>query len=196
MSAVLFISGPPGIGKSSVAEALSRLNKVPYFDLDQLIEKELKTVLSKYIAQFGWADFRKKESSQLQELIKAISSVNSVPSHSHYQDDRSQGYAHLEAIISLGGGCVVEESNRLLAREIGPIFTLWGSESLIVQRLKRRAKHSPHNHPLPLDSLTKLNQLLTERLPCYLDSEAWVEVYDAESCIVTRAWFTLARTFS
>ena len=181
MSAVLFISGPPGIGKSSVAEALSRLNKVPYFDLDQLIEQEQNIVLSKYIGQVGWTEFRRQESFQLQELVKVLSSIQHASDHSHDQDHENKTSPLIEAIVSLGGGCVLQESNRRLAREIGPIFTLWGSESLNIQRLKRRAKHNPNTHPLPFSSLTELNQLLMERLPCYLDSEAWLEVYEAES---------------
>ena len=157
------------------------MNKVPHFDLDKLIEQEQNTVLSKYIEQVGWTEFRRQESIQLQELIKVLSSVQSVSDHSHSQDHENKALPLIEAIVSLGGGCVLQESNRHLARESGPIFTLWGSESLLMQRLKRRAKHNPQTHPLPLGSLTELTQLLIERLPCYLDSEAWLEVYEAES---------------
>ena len=186
MSTVLFISGPPGIGKTSVAEALSEQLKIPFFDLDQLIEKEKDTVLSAYIQNLGWSEFRQSESNRLQELCQLLTRLQSNATQkqtlvSGFADNHDQTYYKLEAVVSLGGGCVLKESNRLLMRELGPIFSLWGSQALIKQRLHRRVKHNPQAHPLPLSSSGDLNQLLLERLPVYLDCDAWIEVYEGES---------------
>ena len=194
MSKILVISGPPGVGKTKVAEALSKLTHAPIFDLDSLIEQAHGIPLAHYIQQVGWKRFREQESKTLLELSEILSAAQS--NTAQFLSSLEQDISELkpQAIVSVGGGCLLTESNRAIARKLGSVFSLWADETLIYQRLKRRAKYNPDAHPLPIDSLVDLNQLLTQRLPSYLDSDAWIEVYEGESpqqvaTRIRKAWF-------
>ena len=76
VSKVLFISGPTGIGKTSVSEALARQLRIPYYDLDEVLETEFEDHLSTLIKMWGWNRFRYQETRTLTNVIEKVTSLN------------------------------------------------------------------------------------------------------------------------
>src|SRR5256885_15736312 len=95
----LFLVGPPGIGKSSVAPALARHFGAAVVELDQEIERRARKSCKDVIEQDGMDRFRDLEASVLMRL-------RPTPAW---------------AVVDTGGGAPIPVANRSRMREPGPI---------------------------------------------------------------------------
>lgn len=132
-----------GSGKSSVGKALARKLKWDFFDIDQLVEKELKMTVAQIFETKGEPEFRKLES----EMIRRTAAFD-------------------RCVISVGGGAALRDENWAVFLKSGWIVWLQASPEALLERLK---KSKPGTRPLVKDDLSieRIQALLAEREPFY-----------------------------
>lgn len=109
----IFLYGPSGSGKSTVGKILAfRLGK-PWFDLDMEIEKSIGTSIETYFSAKGEPAFREIEGSTLDRVLRDSPS----------------------SVVSLGGGALLNEQNRLKAEKAGRVIVLSGEVETLLARL-------------------------------------------------------------
>ncbi len=141
----IFLYGPPGTGKSTIGNILARNLKLPFVDLDALIEEKAGLSISQIMEQQGESAFRDLETSTLQETVGHASSVTSK-------------------VMALGGGALLREENRSLAETHGTVVLLLAELPTLVERLKEDAGKRPL---LVGDLHEKLTALLDQRREHY-----------------------------
>lgn len=114
--------GYMGSGKSTVGKLLSEKTEIPFFDLDEIIEKNAKKTISELFLEIGEIRFRKIEHETLNGFMA---------SHDHY-------------ILSLGGGTPCYANNHLQLQKEGVASVyLKGSIAELVNRLLPQKKLRP-----------------------------------------------------
>ena len=141
MMSHIFLYGPPGTGKSTIGRILARNLKLPFIDLDRVIESNAGMSIPQIMAQQGEETFRDLETSALKKVIRQS-----------------------ESVIALGGGALLRNENRFLVETHGKVILLMAELETLFQRLKR----SPHQRPLLAGGLMeKLSSLLEDRKDHY-----------------------------
>ena len=137
----IFLYGPPGTGKSTIGRILARNLKLPFIDLDRVIESNAGMSIPQIMVQQGEETFRDLETSALKKVIKQN-----------------------ESMIALGGGALLRNENRILVETHGKVILLMAELETLFKRLKR----SPHQRPLLAGGLLeKLSSLLENRREHY-----------------------------
>jgi len=144
---ITYLYGPPGSGKSSLAESLGKKFNIASYELDGLIEESEKCTIASLINRIGIELFRDVESAALKQLVDRCVAL-----------DKS-------AIIALGGGTLLDDRNRMLCEKTGNILFLEVSEEEILSRLQKETDKRPL---LSGDLENKLSRLLMERKNHYL----------------------------
>lgn len=132
-----------GSGKTTVGALLARQLGWPFIDLDAVIEAGQGTAIREIFENAGEPFFRQLEQVALVEIAKAE-----------------------PAIIALGGGTFVQETNRDFIREMGGA-TIW--LDCPPEELRQRCA-TMDNRPLFRDR-ESFHQLLEQRLPFYRQAE-------------------------
>ena len=145
----IYLYGPPGSGKSTVGKYLAGKVKLPFFDLDDEIEKESGTSITELMA-VSENHFRDIESRMLSEMASRESSV-----------------------VALGGGALLREENRRCAEDSGEVVLLTGDMSLLLGNLSRDETKRPL---LEGDVQTKLSLLLEKRKEHYFSFPARIRL--------------------
>ena len=101
----LFLVGPPGIGKSTVAPLLAGMLGASVFETDRAIARRARKSNKEVIEQDGMDSFRDLES-------RVIASLRPTPAW---------------IVVDTGGGAPIREENRKRMRELGLIIGLRGS---------------------------------------------------------------------
>ena len=109
-------------GKSTIGKILSESLKLPFYDLDSIIEQELKTTINKIFEQKGELFFRKKEREVLEVFL-----------------NNTNNY-----VLALGGGtpCYYDNFN-LYQNDNIKSFYLKTSVTTIIERLKTQKNTRP-----------------------------------------------------
>ena len=97
----IFLYGPPGTGKSTIGKLLARSLKLPFIDLDRVVETNAGMSIPQIIDQEGESAFRQMEADELSALA-----------------------TNGESIIALGGGALLRAENRTFAEANGKIILL------------------------------------------------------------------------
>ncbi len=98
---IVYLVGMPGAGKTVVGRELAGTLGVPFIDLDAEIERDEGKPVSQIFADEGEAAFRAMEASALVEAG-----------------------THDPAVVSCGGGVVLEPANRISLRNTGTVVYL------------------------------------------------------------------------
>ncbi|MHC5202909.1 shikimate kinase [Myroides sp. LJL119] len=123
----IVLVGYMGSGKSTIGVKLAEQLNLPFFDLDQQIEKQYQTTISKIFQEKGEIYFRKLEHITLNNLLEKQTPM----------------------IISLGGGtpCYANNHESLQRDDVCSIY-LKASIQTLANRLEKEKEHRPliYNH--------------------------------------------------
>ncbi len=137
----IFLYGPPGTGKSTVGKKLAHNLKLPFIDLDRVIETNVGMSIPQIMEQQGEAAFRDLESGALKNLLQ-----------------------EKESIVALGGGALLRDENRAFAEGNGRVLLLMAELSTLLERLHNESGKRPL---LSGDLKEKLSSLLAKRTEHY-----------------------------
>ena len=137
----IFLYGPPGTGKSTLGKLLARSLKLPFIDLDRVIETNAGMSIPQIMEQQGETAFRDMETAALKSLP-----------------------AEKESIVALGGGALLRDENRAFAEANGTVLLLMAELPTLLDRIQ----HEPGKRPLLAGDLkNKLTALLEKRKEHY-----------------------------
>jgi len=142
---IVYLVGMPGSGKSVVGEELAGRLGVPFIDLDTEIERETGSTVAQGFESEGESAFRAFEAAA---LVKAS-----------MQDP---------AVVSCGGGVVLEQANRITLRATGACVFLDVPIELLRERVQPAA-----DRPL-IREAGDLERLLAAREALYREFAAHI----------------------
>ncbi len=153
MKRVLALSGPMGVGKSTVARLVAGRAGCAVIDVDAKIERDAGVSIAELFVREGEAAFRARERAVIDRLL---------------EDDTPR-------VLALGGGAVTSETTRraLLHRAI--LVTLTASPSALVARIGEAGVAA---RPLLRDehgATAKLESLLQERAIAYAEAHVTLD---------------------
>src|SRR5437879_12093547 len=123
----LFLVGPPGIGKSTVAPLLAHHFGAAVIELDREIQRRAGKPNKDLIERDGMDRFREVESSVLMRLAP-------TPSW---------------AVVDTGGGTPLREENRTLMRRLGLIIGLRGALDRVASGIAATHSKRPYQNVAP-----------------------------------------------
>jgi 3-dehydroquinate synthase len=137
----IFLYGPPGTGKSTVGKKIAHNLKLPFIDLDRVIETNAGMSIPQIMEQHGETAFRDMETAALKSLT-----------------------AEKEHVVALGGGALLRDENRAFAEANGRVLLLMAELPTLLERIQ----HEPGKRPLLAGDLkNKLTSLLEKRKEHY-----------------------------
>ncbi len=145
---IVYLVGMPGSGKSTVGPELARRLGVSFVELDAEIERAAGSSVREIFADEGEPRFRELEAAALVEVA-----------------------GRDPAVVSCGGGVVLEPANRVTLRATGEVVFL----SVALETLRERVPPAT-DRPL-IRAEGDLERLFVEREPLY--REFAVHVVDA-----------------
>jgi shikimate kinase/3-dehydroquinate synthase len=167
----IFLVGPPGIGKSSVAPVLAHHFGAPVIELDREIQRRAGKPNKDLIEQDGMDRFRDVESNVLERLARTPSWV----------------------VVDTGGGAPIREQNRVLMRRLGLIVGLRGSLDTVASGIAATQAKRPYQNVAPRD---RARRVLRERKSAYADTDVTFDVDGASvegTARAIAAWLVSAR---
>ena len=167
----IYLIGFSGTGKSLSGIRAAELLRLPFVDMDDLIEYRTEKSIPDIFEQDGEVEFRKIETGILQELAEKTSRV-----------------------VSTGGGVPVLEVNREIMRASGMIILLTATPETIHKRLTTRQSRNRTLRPLLGDNAPekRVANLLAQRHEAYscadttIDTEGLSHRQVAEA--IQKAW--------
>ncbi len=142
---IVYLVGMPGAGKTVVGQELAGRLGVPFVDIDAEIERETGRSVTEIFEQDGEAVFRGLEATQLM-----------------------RAGAQDPAVVSCGGGVVLEPANRITLRNTGVVVFLDVPLEILRERI------SPNTDRPLIREQGDLDRLLAEREPLYREFAAHV----------------------
>lgn len=100
---IIALTGLRGSGKTKIGKILADKLDLKFHDLDQEIEKIIKTTIKDFVEKKGWEFFRKIENEVLEKLIKKLETKKSAKEKI--------------TILSLGGGAIIQSKNTKLIKK-------------------------------------------------------------------------------
>lgn len=167
----LFLVGPPGVGKSTVAPLLAEALGARTVDLDDEIERKAGKPCTKVIIEDGMPRFRALES----EVLAALQPTPAL------------------IVVSTGGGAVVLEPNRRRMSELGLRVGLSGTVATVARGLAATMGKRAH---LDVGPRQHAARVLKDRRDVYADVDASFRVDGAEPhevALAIAAWLVAAR---
>ncbi len=147
----IILTGFSYAGKSAMGRTIARRLGWPAIDTDEIIVRKAGRPVSQIFANDGEERFRELERDALQEACSAS-----------------------RAVISTGGGAVLDPANRSLMAESGVVICLDARAETIYERLNESERRGRHKQPRPLlsgdDPLVTIRQLKASRQPFYAEA--------------------------
>jgi shikimate kinase len=141
---LVFLIGPRGSGKSTVARLLAEQLRWQWRDADEELEKRHGQSIRALFASEGEAGFRDKEAAILAELCR-------LPRH----------------ILATGGGVVLRESNLELLRTSGRVVWLTADVDTLWRRLQADSSTAERRPTLTVGGREEIAEILRVREPLY-----------------------------
>jgi shikimate kinase / 3-dehydroquinate synthase len=136
----IFLYGPPGTGKSTIGRKLARSLKLPFVDLDRVIETNAGMSIPQIMEQREESAFRDLETAALTEIVGHAYSVTDMR----------------DKVIALGGGALLRPENRALVEANGSVILLIAELPTLLERMQNDSGKRPllaGNLPAKLTSL-------------------------------------------
>ncbi|MEF8794722.1 MAG: shikimate kinase [Thiohalorhabdus sp.] len=142
----VFLVGPMGSGKSTVARTLAGLLGWSWLDLDSRIQRKADQTIPEIFNEEGEVGFRDREEQVLEEVAAQEQAL----------------------VVATGGGVVLRPANRLRMRQAGRMVYLWADVDTLLKRVAGDA-----NRPLlqVADPRAKLAALQEAREPLYQEAD-------------------------
>jgi shikimate kinase len=141
---LVFLIGPRGSGKSTVARLLARELGWDWLDADDVLEQRHGRSVRAIFAAEGEAGFRDKETALLEELCRLRRHV-----------------------VATGGGVVLREGNRELLRRAGRVVWLTADIETLWQRLQDDAATAERRPALSVGGREEIAEIVHIREPFY-----------------------------
>jgi shikimate kinase len=141
---LVFLIGPRGSGKSTVARLLARELGWEWLDADEELEKRYGRSIRAIFAAEGETGFRDKETVVLAELCRLSRHV-----------------------IATGGGVVLRAGNREQLRASGRVVWLTADVETLWQRLQGDASTAERRPALTVGGREEIEEVLRSRDPLY-----------------------------
>jgi shikimate kinase/3-dehydroquinate synthase len=168
----LFVVGPPGIGKSTIAPLLAQRLGASVVETDRAIARRARKSNKDLIEQDGMDSFRDVES-------RVIAALRPTPAW---------------VVVDTGGGAPIREENRKRMRELGLIIALRGSVERVTAGIAATMAKRPDQHVAPAE---RARSVLRERRVAYADADVTFDVdrdaTAADSAHAIAAWLVAAR---
>ncbi len=141
----IFLIGYRCTGKTTVAEKLSELTGKTFIDADVMLVDKAEMTVAQIVEQFGWDDFRDRETAVLNELCL-------MENH----------------IIATGGGVILRDENVAAMKKAGIVVWLKASVDTIAARLTADVKSDDQRPALTDQGVVKeIKETLDFRTPLY-----------------------------
>lgn len=155
----VFLTGMPACGKTTWGKKLANKLSVPFFDLDQEIEKQYSHSVYEIFQKHGEDYFRRSEAETLKKIIAENDSF----------------------VLSLGGGTPYFHNNMAMILSSGISVYL----ALPLKTLVQRIKQGKGDRPLftlfsDQETEQKMAELFREREPYYLQSNLHVNALNLQ----------------
>lgn len=145
----IVLIGLSGVGKTTIARALSKVLNKEFIDTDNLIEEETGMEISEVFSLYGEEYFRGLESKTINRI-----------------------YKNKNIIIATGGGIVLDKDNIIKLKENGIVVLLESS----IENIMKNIRNSNINRPLLNndDLFQSLKSLYDNRKELYLNAANYV----------------------
>ena len=147
---MLFLYGPPGAGKSSAGALLAQALALPFVDLDSLITIMAGKTIPEIFEAEGEAGFRARERAALTATTAE--------------------HAARGAVVSLGGGALLDEANRRTAEDAGQVVLVNASPEILEARTAASRGGRPLLHKQTIKALVEERAGHYTSFPCRVDS--------------------------
>ncbi len=153
MNNIIFLIGMPGAGKTWWGRKLQQSYALPFWDLDEYIERKEGLTIRGVFESIGEGGFRTKESASFKELVQKTNKP---------------------FVLSCGGGTPLNPVNFGLMKENGCVIYLKAELSTLMTNLQKE----PAKRPLLNDEELKqrLEQLHEERHAIYEQADYILQV--------------------
>lgn len=154
----IFLVGPSGTGKSTVARLVGERIGFGVSDIDALIAERIGMSISDFFGRFGEPAFRAIESE-----ILAVEAAND------------------NVVIATGGGVVLSETNWRTMRPESVIIGLAGEPEVLAARVQSQTERDGSHAARPLltgDAVKRLRDQLKVRQPFYSMADVTIDTSD------------------
>lgn len=150
----LYLTGFSGTGKTISGAKAAQLLRMPFVDMDEVIEYRTRKPITQIFAEDGEPEFRRMETQLLQEL-------STKPSR----------------VVSTGGGVPSDSQNRAIMAASGVVILLTASVEAIYARVKPGTRRDRQPRPMLGPEITpeRIAELLEERRFAYGAANATVD---------------------
>jgi shikimate kinase len=111
----LYFCGLIGSGKTTIGKRIAELFSLPFYDIDQEIDRRVGYSFHKLVQEQGWVPYREIEYSICKDLARMARSAS--------------------AVVSMAGGTVRYEWNRDVLSGTGPVILLEASIPELARRV-------------------------------------------------------------
>lgn len=132
-------------GKTSVGKRLAERLGIPFYDTDELIQRDAGKTIRELVDQEGWDAFRARERAIIKQLPLSA-----------------------DAVIAAGGGAIMDAANRKSLKNKGLCVWLTADVGTICERMRDDKASAAQRPPLSGDGLEQETaKILEARRPFY-----------------------------
>jgi shikimate kinase len=132
-------------GKTSVGKRLADRLGIPFYDTDELIQRDAAKTIRELVDAEGWDAFRARERAIIGQLPLSA-----------------------DAVIAAGGGAIMDAANRKALKQKGLCIWLMADAGTIVERMRNDGVSNAQRPPLSSDGLEQETAKIIEaRRPFY-----------------------------